>query len=439
MSSRVCPSCVIDNYLKKIVTESAIHDVECDFCKSCALTLELYELVPLFEQMLDDFYECSSQTMAVTIYDYAPDGEALADIVENYILPDPAYELADLISDEWFDWSSHEHRFGEDPYFIRKSSMPIELNHEWRDLEQSLRSTARLVNPFVASTLEKIFSPLFSNAARPAIITAGPESQINMLFRARVFQSAQKLESELCHPERALGPPPSKLASLGRMNAKGIPVFYGATHKQIAIAEVRPPVGSYVVSGAFKLTRDLKLLDLKKLSEIEPPLEHSLFDPSTKDIDARYRFLKLLEDKLIMPVMPEAADEGYLITQAIADFLATHPMLNIDGIIFSSSQTDNSCTEGVNVTLFTKASAVYFSSESEKGESLFDLWELDDESDSSWVRPTLYESIPPHPISIKSLDELAPPLQLDRDSLTIHQVTGVSYLTDDHGIYLRKR
>lgn len=438
MSSRICSSCVIDTYLKDFVHKEGESESECDFCEFRLTTVELDKLVPFFEKMLEDFYECSSLSMAVMVHDCLPDGEIIDEIFQRFILPEPAKELAELVSGEWYDWSSHEHRFGEDPHFIRNSSLPVELNREWAELDQSLRSTARLVNPFVVGTLEKIFSPLFNDTATAAVITAGPDKLINTLFRARVFQSAQRMEVELSHPERALGPPPSKLATAGRMNAKGIPVFYGATHKYTAISEVRPPVGSYVVTCSFILTRDLRLLDLKKLSEVEPPSDLSLFDPATRELDARYRFLKLLEGKLTMPIMPEAADEGYFITQAIADFLATHPKLNIDGLIFSSSQTDVNGPAGRNIILFTKAASVCFSAESEKGSSHFELWEFDDESDGSWISPSLHESLSPKDDLIQPFDTLPPALRLNRESLAIHEVTGISYSTDDHGVYLHK-
>ena len=438
MSSRVCTSCVTEKYLKTFIHDVGEPGSKCDFCELISVTLELEKLAPLFENMLDDFYECSSQSMTVEVYNYPSEGETVEEIFQNYILPGPAQELAELISDDWFDWSSHEHRFGEDPYFIRNMSLPAKLNREWAELEESLQCTARLVNPFVSATLEKIFSPLFNETAALAVISIGPEKETNVLYRARVFQSAKKMVSELSHPERALGPPPSKLATAGRMNAKGIPVFYGATHKNIAIAEVRPPVGSYVVTSLFKITRDLKLLDLRKLSEIKPPSEFSLFDPATRELDARYRFLKLLEHKLTMPIMPEAVDEGYLITQAIADFLATHPRLDLDGLIFSSCQKGVGDPVGCNVILFTKAASICFSAESEKGHSHFELWEFDHESDSSWVSPTLHESLAPQTNLIPTPESTLPALRLDRDSLAVHEITGISYSADDHSVFLQR-
>ena len=74
------------------------------------------------------------------------------------------------------------------------------------------------------------------------------------------------------------------------MNAKGVPVFYGAVDSEIAIAEVRPPVGSHVVVGVFEVVRPLRLLDIEKLILIDG--DGSLFDPATYNRRNRRDFLK---------------------------------------------------------------------------------------------------------------------------------------------------
>jgi hypothetical protein len=104
------------------------------------------------------------------------------------------------------------------------------------------------------------------------------------------------------------------------MNARGISVFYGATSADTAVAEVRPPVGSHVVVGQFTISRPLRLLDLNALAEIVPGKVRSYFDPTTTDVVARHDFLRSLCNQLVMPVMPEFEDDGYLITQLVADF-----------------------------------------------------------------------------------------------------------------------
>src|SRR3546814_20534128 len=76
---------------------------------------------------------------------------------------------------------------------------------------------------------------------------AGPGSAYEQLLRARVCQSERSLIDALQHQERFIGAPLEDIGASGRMNAAGLPSFYGATEALEALAEVRPPVGSWVV------------------------------------------------------------------------------------------------------------------------------------------------------------------------------------------------
>lgn len=72
------------------------------------------------------------------------------------------------------------------------------------------------------------------------LVDAGPQLELDHLYRARVFQSNDKFMEALCRPDLHLGSPPTSLASAGRMNARGSSVFYGTTKATAAIGEVRP-------------------------------------------------------------------------------------------------------------------------------------------------------------------------------------------------------
>ncbi|MBP1143221.1 hypothetical protein JOE33_000144 [Pseudomonas sp. PvP027] len=129
-----------------------------------------------------------------------------------------------------------------------------------------------------------------------------------------------------------------------------------------------------------------------------------------------------------MPVMPDSAESGYLITQAIADFLATHQGLNLDGILFPSAQVPKDASPGQNVILFHKASGVERLEDSQEAEYV-SLWESDEDR---WVYyPEFWEAGP------KSRDERSqyvplvphpePSLRLARDCIVIHQSQGVRF------------
>lgn len=113
--------------------------------------------------------------------------------------------------------------------------------------------------------------------SNPLIIAAGPETAHAAFFRARVFQNEKELLSALKKPDLELGPPPASASRAGRMNARGISVFYGATNIETAISEVHPPVGSQILIGRFDIIRPIRLLDLNALSTVR--VSGSIFDP----------------------------------------------------------------------------------------------------------------------------------------------------------------
>src|SRR3546814_20034581 len=97
------------------------------------------------------------------------------------------------------------------------------------------------------------------------------------------------------------------------MNAAGLPAFYGATEAQTALAEVRPPVGSWVVIARFSALRPLKLLDLTLLSQIQLREGVSLFDAKTVAMAYRRDFLRPICEQIVAPVMQAHPTRNYLI------------------------------------------------------------------------------------------------------------------------------
>ncbi|MCJ7541599.1 MAG: RES family NAD+ phosphorylase, partial [Desulfobacterales bacterium] len=129
-----------------------------------------------------------------------------------------------------------------------------------------------------------------------------------------------QVDKVLKAPIKELSAPPAMAAKHGRMNAAGISVFYGATDAETCIAEVRPPIGSHVVVGRFKIIQNIRLLDLNILSEIYAT--GSYFDQEFKRRKGHAAFLQRLVGELTKPVMPNKETLGYLPTQIVAEYLA---------------------------------------------------------------------------------------------------------------------
>jgi hypothetical protein len=285
--------------------------------------------------------------------------------------------------------------------------------------------------------LENVFGAVLDDRTREGrlvVVELGPNCEIDTLYRARVFQTLKAMETALSHPERHIGPPPSGVGAAGRMNAKGVSVFYGATEKDIAISEVRPPVGCHVVVGAFKLVRTLRLLDLRQLGFITLKPTSSPFDPATEKEASRRDFLEMLTQKMVMPVMPELAEQDYLITQVAADFLSTHPKLELDGILFPSTQNTMTSQDasGRNVILFNKASMVLNAEAHFGGVTGINLLEYDEDSPEGRLEPEIWTKGFPKedacdPPMWGEPDPINPALELDLSSIEIYEIEGVEY------------
>jgi hypothetical protein len=230
------------------------------------------------------------------------------------------------------------------------------------------------------------------------------------------------------------------------MNAVGISVFYGAKDVNTAISEVRPPVGSDVVTGRFDLLRSVRLLDVEALREVF--VEGSIFDPGYLRRLERAKFLGSLSRQIAKAVLPQDEYSGYLITQVIADYLAN--IVKLDGILYRSIQAGEATA---NVVLFhhaARAETMAIPAEAQLDASLYLSTE-----DGYEVDYTVWEKVPELPRKRKKLkpslghgpaalldgsstDFLAdirmPTLKLDPLSVQVHHVTGATFATQSHAV-----
>jgi hypothetical protein len=245
--------------------------------------------------------------------------------------------------------------FSSESHYAEKDAGHGEFLGLWHEFERGIKTETRFFSRSAKSILDEIFEGLTglqTTEGEPVVVSAGPETAIPTLYRARLFAGEEdKLEETLKAPWKHLGTPPAEAASAGRMNARGIAVFYGAIEAATALAEVRPPVGSKVAVARFHLLRTLRLLDLMALKSVAAG--GSIFDPGTIGRMQRGNFLEKLSHRMSHPVMPHEEASEYLPTQAVADYLAVEA--GLDGIIFPSVQTGH---QSSNVVLFHHAARV---------------------------------------------------------------------------------
>jgi hypothetical protein len=166
------------------------------------------------------------------------------------------------------------------------------------------------------------------------ILMLRPGSSGGIIIRARRASSLEEAMRFCNKAVREVGPPPREKAIAGRMNAYGIPVFYGAFSEKVAIAEVRPSVGGLVVVGQFAIITPLRVLDLTQYSD--EPSQNGMFASSYVRRVTQYRFLRKFLDEISRAIQPHEEPLEYVPTQAVAEYLADG--LHLDGIIYPSAQ-----------------------------------------------------------------------------------------------------
>ncbi|MFK3844411.1 RES domain-containing protein [Stenotrophomonas sp. NPDC078853] len=436
-ANRVCAKHIGETYLAGLIAKSVASVLPCSYCGSVAPTLTLEEIAARCGTVLENFYEPTGLAEKVVEYGADPDGDPLNVCLEELLQStDPVVnDLSELILD------GYECDPGEnaDPFFIRRHELGDRISVQWRRMSESLKNEARMFNPDAVETLEMVFGTVGDDHTyygQGVIQLAGPGMPLHRLHRARVLQSDESLEHALEHPARELGPPPKGKGRAGRMNVAGVSVFYGATTASIALAEVRPPVGSKVLSGEFEITRELRLLDLDELSMVDTGTDMSLFDPSALEQIARCHFLSDLTNRVTMPVMPEDEGMGYIVTQAIADYLATNKDLNLDGIYFKSAQVPahGHQSQGRNVVLFHKSSRVA------RAESIYregmTAYLMEEDEDGSRIEPCIQWNgkEPARAVDWREHDAREVTLEVDLASLVVREVQAVNFGVLDHDV-----
>jgi hypothetical protein len=399
---RLCFECVGEKFLRAEIERDG-GDRTCFYCEQDRKTFSIGQVANFVYAGLSEFFDRPEQ--------YPPDLEAQPEHMardRGGEPPDKGRRVADVIKEEAgiCDTAAEDvrsvlaERYQQNPdlterqeddvaeaigvdqagffdaethYVKRKSVDAWDFEGDWGLFEESLKRNTRYFNRTAEQILTTVFEGIDNYKTingRPLVVDAGPGTELAEIYRARVFQTEGKLKEAMKRPDMRLGPPPSSDAVAWRMNAAGIAVFYGATSAAVALAEVRPPVGSKVLVGCFKVVRALRLLDLEAL-EFVADEQGSIFDTGRIHRLKRGKFLRGLCRRISRPVMPDDQPRDYIPTQAVADFLATLASPPLDGILYPSVQVGymrpcyapgifgrGSSAGSRNVVLFHKAAGV---------------------------------------------------------------------------------
>ena len=449
---RLCTGCIQDDFLRSEVERQGEQSI-CNYCDKKALTASVSELAAKVDDAFESHYERTAsepssqerEMMEEGDWLWAPKGESVTDIIsmEAKIDYEPSEDIRKVLEERHSDWETGEEgAFDEETCYVARDPDDNKYRKNWRDFEESLKTEARFFSEVAKSVLDSVFQEL-SGPNQPCnqlfIVEAGPATGIPVLCRARTFQSESALREALKRPDLHVGPPPAANAQAGRMNPHGISVFYGATEAEVAIGEVRPPVGSEVLLARFELTRPVRLLDVTALASV--PVNGSVFDSDYINRLEKAKFLGTLSGLITRPVMPDNEHSEYLITQVIAEYLAGRSDLELDGLLYRSAQGEDT---GDNVMLFHRASRVELSDVSDDTQIQVDVgdWTEDGWETNYWV----WEEVPPaktektegdggkSEASEIGTDKRDYSLCLNVEKLEVHHVNAVRFHTEEHRV-----
>ena len=427
--SYICDECSGDEFLNQFILSNG-RIQECSYCENKNVCVPLDDIISKVEYAILNHYERTPENpdywQKYNSEMWIRDGSIVEDILKDdfNINEDAATEIAEILEENHFDMElakmSEECEFGPDTHYKLQEITDHKWLSEWEGFKKIIKTESRFFSKKAHDILQSIFNEIEFTTThdRKSVVTSiGPNDEIKSLYRSRTFFSSEKILEALVKPDKLLGPPPPNVASSGRMNAKGISVFYGSISKDVAIAEVRPPVGSFVVVSEFELLKQLNLLNFKLLTKTIENI--SVFHPHYRDKKEKAYFLANFCKLITQPVMPGDEELEYLPTQAISDFLTE----KFDGVIFPSVQIDTKNNQ--NVVLFNKSCKV---EEFNAGKNRV-LTASKDYFDDDAIESYNLTSRPGIELEAHKLEDLRiPTLRLKVNSIEIQKISTVQYM-----------
>lgn len=338
----ICLRCIGDEDLRNQVQTNATQ-ATCSYCGAAGPGIPVRALARQVDSTLRSVLRIGEDVQQFDPESdktyYEQDGDELALYVQELL--DIADEPAEALVEALIDEDPEDPRDGGEPFYASDQrykyteSVDWEFTETWREFSETLKHDQRFFGRTISKDLARILGePGSPEAAELPFFMLSEGSEPSRLFRARRAISADEARQFLSDPRQQLSAPLPEKANAGRMNPAGISVFYGAMSADVAIAEVRPSVGSIVVVGSFLPIRPLRLLDLTQLRGVG--FAGSVFAPGYQERVSRAQFLRGFHRLIVQPVQPQDEPLEYLPTQAVAEYVRNS--LGFDGILYASTQ-----------------------------------------------------------------------------------------------------
>lgn len=249
-------------------------------------------------------------------------------------------------NDDYWPPDGGEPFWGDDQAYV-----PVRLDgwrHDarWRRFRKAILHHQRFFNDRAKIFLAEIFDGIQNQSDiddKPAFYNLEPGEE-PLFYRARVVADEEAFRAIQKDPASLMGSPPPGLRRAGRMNAAGIAVFYGATEKETAIAELRPAVGSLISLAAFRVHRPIHVLDLTRFTRAGRQLD--IFAKNQMVRATQWAFMQSFATEISQPILPGDEHLENVPAQVVAEYLTSTPVrwrggdVTPDAIIFRSAQRE---------------------------------------------------------------------------------------------------
>lgn len=337
-----CSKCFRDPEIVSIIEQSG-HTGDCPICKS--QNVSLYDtaknesLIGMFDNLLyvytpkkdlpDDYPQEDADLLANVLL---KDWEIFGDITPGDVIS----ILKELAPTVYADIPSlFDSPVGilerMDIEYLREHS--ILKAQEWTDFVETIKHKNRFHANLINTELLREYCIQI-----PKSISMGKQR----FYRARIARNPEGFS------RGEMGAPPKEKSTEGRANSTGISRLYLTYDKETTLHEIRAAEYDYVTIATFKQQEDIRVVDLKRISQISP------FGP---DVDCTALAINRKHLQRINQEMSKTMRRGdstldYLPTQYICDFIMSildedgSPMF--DGIEYKSAMRSS----GANLAIF---------------------------------------------------------------------------------------
>ncbi|MFC1945577.1 RES domain-containing protein [Chloroflexota bacterium] len=453
MVKYICIECIRDEFIKQRINDEG-NIQTCTYCKNELQAVSLQTVAEWVDPIYREHY-LPGEEYPVS-YDigyklrYETTGDTPEEIISEILEVDTiiAGHIVEILSENE-SWEVIKE--AQDPLYDSTSNYEFisVSSHRhlglWYDFCHAVKHESRFYNEKTTQILYDLFSQIDSFkyfGDLSPIREIGPGKDIHFIYRARHVKNDEEVIEITIKPYKELGPPPKSKATAGRMNAQGIPVFYGATDSETCIAEIRLPVSGKAVIAKFEVIQPILVMDLTVFSKMYEVL--SLFDSEYEYKASRLEFLNDFNRRISEPVLSREFSSDYIPTQALAEYLANHYEKKIDAIIYSSNQVTQ--VEGEinnNIVILPHAATVEWPSEISEKDSI-DPYGIIWSEDGYYV----YKNKPSDESKMHTFDwdttfydytiSSTPILRIVSESIEVIQAKSVDYQTESYKAYYRE-